>query len=334
MSGAQRLCFAKLRDRLHRHRAVLVAVLVATSLVVTGFASAYKKVSIVADGNTLSLSTVYNNAEDVLAQAKIQMGPQDEFRVSTPRLISGAVIEVFRAVPVKVIYKDKTETVITGKPTAGELAASLGFASNDCRLNPPPDTRIAAGMAIQITRVAERIETRELVVPPPVVNQPDPGKEKGVEEVVQTGEEGLKTVTVKIRLEDGQDAGSQTVEEKVVKEPVPRIVSVGTRDTVNTSRGNMRFREVRWMEATAYNPTDGAPHGLTATGIPARRGIVAVDPDVIPLGTRVYVPGYGVALAADVGGAIVGDRIDLCMEGYDEAWAFGRRMVKVYVIAE
>ena len=59
---------------------------------------------------------------------------------------------------------------------------------------------------------------------------------------------------------------------------------------------------------------------------------MAVDPNVIPLGTRVYVPGYGLALAADTGSAIIGDRIDLCMENRDEALDFGRRDVKVYVI--
>jgi 3D (Asp-Asp-Asp) domain-containing protein len=61
---------------------------------------------------------------------------------------------------------------------------------------------------------------------------------------------------------------------------------------------------------------------------------VAVDPDVIPLGTRLYIPGYGLALAADTGGDIVGNRIDLCMEAHSDAWSFGRRMVKVYILAD
>ena len=86
------------------------------------------------------------------------------------------------------------------------------------------------------------------------------------------------------------------------------------------------------MEATAYLPTDGSAEGLTAMGIPATYGIVAVDPDVIPLGSRVYIPGYGEALAADTGGAIYGYRIDLCMESYDEAMDFGRRNVTVFVL--
>jgi len=86
------------------------------------------------------------------------------------------------------------------------------------------------------------------------------------------------------------------------------------------------------MEATAYLPTDGSAEGITAMGIPATYGIVAVDPDVIPLGSRVYIPGYGEALAADTGGAIYGYRIDLCMESYWEAMDFGRRNVTVFVL--
>ena len=101
---------------------------------------------------------------------------------------------------------------------------------------------------------------------------------------------------------------------------------------VYTEMGPVGYAAAMTMEATAYLPTDGSATGITATGVAAQRGIVAVDPDVIPLGTSVYIPGYGVALAADTGGAINGHRIDLCMESYDEAMQFGRRDVTVYVL--
>ncbi len=101
---------------------------------------------------------------------------------------------------------------------------------------------------------------------------------------------------------------------------------------VETSRGFLRYTSVRVMEASAYLPTDGGGSCITATGLPARHGIVAVDPDVIPLGTRLYIPGYGIALAADTGGMIVGDMIDLCMEDYDDAIQFGRRDIDVYIL--
>ncbi|MCI6158693.1 MAG: 3D domain-containing protein [Selenomonadaceae bacterium] len=94
----------------------------------------------------------------------------------------------------------------------------------------------------------------------------------------------------------------------------------------------MPYRAVYSMEATAYLPSDGGGSGITATGLPAQRGVVAVDPNVIPLGSRVYIPGYGEAIAADTGGAIVGNRIDVCMESYGEAMEFGRREVEVYLL--
>ena len=116
-----------------------------------------------------------------------------------------------------------------------------------------------------------------------------------------------------------------TVEEPFEEPPAPEEV-------VETPQGYVPYTQVLGMEATAYLPTDGGGEGLTAMGIPATYGIVAVDPDIIPLGTRVYIPGYGEALAADTGGAIYGYRIDLCMEDYWQAMDFGRRTVTVFVL--
>jgi 3D (Asp-Asp-Asp) domain-containing protein len=86
------------------------------------------------------------------------------------------------------------------------------------------------------------------------------------------------------------------------------------------------------MVATAYTPDCYGCSGITAIGLPAGRGIVAVDPSVIPLGTRLYIKGYGLALAGDTGGAIHGDRIDLGFESTAAAEEFGRRPVRVYVL--
>lgn len=101
---------------------------------------------------------------------------------------------------------------------------------------------------------------------------------------------------------------------------------------IETSHGAMRYTNVMVMEASAYLPTDGGGSCITATGLPATHGVVAVDPDVIPLGTQVYIPGYGVAIAADTGGMIEGDMIDLCMEDYDDCMQFGRRDIDVYIL--
>jgi 3D (Asp-Asp-Asp) domain-containing protein len=78
------------------------------------------------------------------------------------------------------------------------------------------------------------------------------------------------------------------------------------------------------VTATGY-----ALHGRTATGLPAGYGVVAVDPSVIPLGTHMTIPGYGDAVAADTGGAIVGATIDLWFPSVAQADAWGRRTVTV-----
>ncbi|MBE3035688.1 MAG: hypothetical protein IMZ70_01190 [Candidatus Atribacteria bacterium] len=88
--------------------------------------------------------------------------------------------------------------------------------------------------------------------------------------------------------------------------------------------------------ATAYYAGGGGLNGdgVTATGLRARKGIVAVDPRLIPLGTKLYIEGYGQALAADTGGWIKGDRVDLCFDSLDECYRYGRRKIYVYLVED
>jgi peptidoglycan DL-endopeptidase CwlO len=93
-----------------------------------------------------------------------------------------------------------------------------------------------------------------------------------------------------------------------------------------------RTGRVLTMVATGYSPQEPGLNDHTATGMKAQRGVVAVDPSVIPLGTRVYVEGYGNAIAGDTGSAIKGNRIDLCFDTLAECNRYGRRTVKVEIL--
>ncbi|HQL36362.1 MAG TPA: 3D domain-containing protein, partial [Bacillota bacterium] len=113
------------------------------------------------------------------------------------------------------------------------------------------------------------------------------------------------------------------------------------RTTFVSSRGQVtRFVRALKMTATAYDATfescgkhpDHPQYGITYSGLRVRPGIVAVDPKVIPLGTYLYVEGYGEALAADIGSAIKGNRIDLYYESPADVAKYGKRTVKVYVL--
>ena len=92
------------------------------------------------------------------------------------------------------------------------------------------------------------------------------------------------------------------------------------------------YSRVIQVEATAYSRFEDGMSDYTATGEFVRHGIIATDPYVIPLGTRVYIPGYGYAVAADTGGAIQGHIIDVAMESVSECYAWGRRFVEVYIL--
>lgn len=135
------------------------------------------------------------------------------------------------------------------------------------------------------------------------------------------------------KVENVEDMKGLT-EGEAVEEPefIDEVEEVNDVSNFSSYDDGTQYASVMAMEATAYLPTDGSGAGITAMGIPATYGVAAVDPSVIPLGSRLYVPGYGEAIAADTGGAIYGYKIDLCMESYEDAMNFGRRTITVYVL--
>ena len=102
----------------------------------------------------------------------------------------------------------------------------------------------------------------------------------------------------------------------------------------NNSNNGLNYSRVINMNATAYSPdpAENGGYSVTALGTPLRRGVVAVDRRVIPLGTKLYIEGYGYARAEDTGGAIKGNKIDLLFNTKAECRNFGRRNVKVYIL--
>ena len=177
----------------------------------------------------------------------------------------------------------------------------------------------------------KQLETHQVEVPVEVQYERVDTLPKGMEEVLQEGTPGLDEVQEEVHYHHGEVVDTKELQRTTITPMKPKIIRAGTRD-IGVSRSYNRVKEVISMEATAYLPTDGGGDGITATGIRARHGVVAVDPNVIPLGTRVYIPGYGEAIAADTGGDIVGNRIDVVLEDYGFAMQFGRRTVDVYIL--
>jgi len=136
-----------------------------------------------------------------------------------------------------------------------------------------------------------------------------------------------------VRYEDGQEISRQVEDEYVSQPPQSEILGYGTNivpKTLDTPGGQITYWRALEMYAISYNVTSSGGDGITATGIPLAKGVAAIDPRYIPYGTRMYVPGYGEALAADTGGGIKGRMIDL---GYrDEDYVSWHQWVTVYFL--
>jgi 3D (Asp-Asp-Asp) domain-containing protein len=157
----------------------------------------------------------------------------------------------------------------------------------------------------------------------------------GTSRTVQNGRNGEKEVVYRVcTRQDGVELRREKVSEKVLKKPVNEVVQEGQRTTL-PSRGYFSGRRMITMIPTTYDPYNcgGDGRGLTVTGLKARFGVAAVDPKFIPLGTRLFIEGYGYAIAADTGGAIKGNRIDLCVDSRHQASGIQSfRPVHVYII--
>src|SRR5690625_97150 len=242
--------------------------------------------------------------------------------------------------------------------------------SND-KINVKLSDKIKEDTKIKIVRVDKEKEEVEEAIPFEVETQEDSSLEKGKEKVVSEGEEGLVVKTYEVTKEDGKKADRVLKAEKVKKESQNKVVAVGTKEAKQANDGgNLQTLakseskseskskpksnsssesnsskksnssnssgKTLTMSASAYTAKCSGCSGHTSTGINLNanpnKKVVAVDPSVIPLGTKVWVEGYGEAVAGDTGGNIVGNRIDLHFPNKEAALAFGQKTVTVKVL--
>ncbi len=316
-----------------KRKLTIVFVLCFVAATLTGFVSTNKNVTVVADGNQKVISTVYNNPKNILKQAGVNLQENDDFSVSTGDVKDNSVITVNRAVPVSIEIDGKTKTIKTAKKTVGELISSLNLNEDKYFVDQDKNAQINTNSKIKVLNVSTRLVLKDEVQPYNVIKEPDSSLIKGIEEVEQEGRNGLNRLLVRERYHNGVKINEEVVQTSQLVRAKDRIVREGIAEPIAQKTVGLRsYSQVLYMEASAYLPYDGGGGGYTALGIPARYGVAAVDPNVIPLGTRLYIPGYGEAIAADTGGAVNGYTIDLCMEDYTQAMSFGRRGVEVYIL--
>lgn len=188
-------------------------------------------------------------------------------------------------------------------------------------------------LAVTTSRFSEKIITNTTVIPFTTEYRDEPETEVGILVTKEEGKDGRREEDKRITYYDGAEYQQETVDVRIIP-AVSKIILRGTKiiyRDLETTDGKIRYKGKIHAWATSYNENCPGCDEWTATGRHVNRGIVAVDPKVIPLHTRLYIPGYGFAQAEDVGGAIKGNKVDL----YFEPWAIGQwsaRWVDVYVV--
>ncbi len=293
------------------------------------------------DGVRAELLTAAPTVGEALREGGITLYLGDLVRpdLGTP-VSAGLQVFVERSVPVEIAVDGRVVETRTRRQTVGELLADEGvhLVGQDY-VALPLDAPVVPGLRVEVVRVREALEIEQEVIPYETLWQPNPDLELDQQRIEQAGGPGIVKHRYRTVWENGT-ARERTLEETWVdREPTTRRIAYGTKIVsrpLETPEGTFTYwRKVRMLAtsysaATAGKGRDHPQYGITYLGWPMRKGIVAVDPSVIPLGAKVYVPGYGVGIAGDTGGAIKGRRIDL---GYDEDnLVLWYRWVDVYLL--
>lgn len=312
--------------------AIVLFGFVLAGLAGAGYAWAKKEVILVVDGKKMAVQTFQMNVGGLLEQERVELGPKDLVvpGEDTP-LREGMQVKIIRALPVAVEVDGETRQLLTRAKTVAELLKEerIQLGKEDL-VSPAPDSKLTKAGKVKIIRVSREVQEKEVPVPFAVEKRYTASLLKGQTKVLASGKKGLAVERWEVVRHDGIEKERRLVERQVVQRPVNRVVAVGILQSVSRGGEEVRFSRVMEMRATAYTYLVAGRN--TASGIPPRQGIAAVDPRVIPFGTRLYVEGYGHALAADKGSAIKGNEIDLFFPTRAEALAWGVRYVKVYVL--
>lgn len=292
---------------------------------------ARQEITIEADGKEIVHKTLKVTVDEALKEAGVEVNGGDKVTPApTERVIDGMKVVVERAFPVQVAVDGSVQTIYTTRVPVKDVLTLTSFSlDNDDKVSPSLDSIVSPGCKIKVTRVEQKTIKEQYSIPASSEKKADSSLIKGQQRVLEKGSPGEGERTIKVVYEDGKEVSRETVEERVLQPPVNKVIAYGTTNAVSRGGNTLRYRRVLQARATAYGPSTGK---YTATGAKAGRGSIAVDPSVIPLGTRLYVDGYGHGVANDVGGAIKGNTVDVYFPSDAECRRWGVRTVKVYIL--
>lgn len=347
--------------------ALLISTIMATSLVVYA-AGSKNTVTVIDSDTTTTIDTHCTTAEEILREAEVSLGDYDTVEFTLENGVGQ--IKINRAFPVYVTVGSETTVVNMTEGTVSEAIAKAGITLNDqyvCNLE--LTDVLKEKTFIDLVGVEYVTETYEESIPYTAKVEYSSALAKGKKQVSTEGKNGVRTVTVKKTLQNGVVTDTEVVSSVVTSEAVAEVTVVGTKETAKkssskkTSSTTMPYSSINCIstlkapasltltsknvptsytkkvtvEATAYTDTSG---NMCSTGVKPQTGYIAVNPAVIPYGTKMFIVSadgkyvYGYAIAADTGGFIRKrpNNVDLFFDTKSECKAFGRRDVVIYFL--
>lgn len=274
-----------------------------------------------------------------------------------------AVAPIIRVRAIVGGQEQQAQIAVTPKMTVGQALAAMGvsLAVLD-RVTPDASALVRNGLAIRVTRIGSQLRKTRRAIPAELRYQPTTRIAVGTKTTIQGAKAGTLETTERLWTRDGQITKREFVSQRITAQPRHKIVALGVSSNVLPAnvRPNKRyaralsyrggsprdrmlapadprtFAPIKSMMviATGYSagPAGGAIGNWTATGVRCTYGAVAVDPRLIPLGSKLYIEGYGYGLACDTGGAIKGKRIDLAFNSPGAAMRHGKKRVRVWIL--
>jgi 3D (Asp-Asp-Asp) domain-containing protein len=234
------------------------------------------------------------------------------------------VVKLAKARTVTVVLDGQEQSLYTQAQTVGDVVRVLGLTLGpEDSVSLPLEMPVQNGLSVNIARTIIKDEDVRSSIPPSTINDTDPSLPIGQVQVVP-GVEGVQTAHYRVTYKNGVEAKRDLLSSEVTQQPVATRRIVGTkpaasapRPTLNAPGYNGPFKKTVVSHVTWYNASQGAwdrsdpNYGKTRSGAIVDYGICATDPNFIPLGTHMYITGYGNCVAGDTGGGITGWDVDL-----------------------
>jgi 3D (Asp-Asp-Asp) domain-containing protein/uncharacterized protein YabE (DUF348 family) len=300
-------------------------------------------VTLVLDGQPEPLHTRAATVGDLLLEQNIVLHPQDALDADpTSTVTDGETIRYEASVPLTLVVDNVPQSIRTTAGTVGAALQEQGVTyDRHDRLTPAAGSAVSDGLTIRVDHIDSWVQSLRVRVPAPTKRVATYDLPPGSVRVVKPGTPGLGEVAYLVTRRADRSILSRTrLALRILRRPQPRVIATGISEYASLASlakrgfvGTVRLAKAALsMVATAYTADCYGCSGWTKSGRHAGHGIVAVDPSVIPLGSHLYIPGYGKAIAGDTGGAIQGHRVDLGFNDNAAALQFGRRNIVVYVV--